>query len=474
LIFGVRRLAAAFWVAFAAIVIIAAFLRLHEITTYSLNNDEIVEVRWSSESLPKLFDHLWHDRVHPPFDYLVQWTIGRFDPPEWVRRIPPITAGILTVAFLMLLGRWWYSPLAGLAAGFFIAISPFHVRYSQEVRPYALGICFMVASFIALELYSRTVERRWFIAWFALVFLAGATLYLAGVVAAVGSIARIVFDWDGPLRTVRRRFPLIVVAWAVLYSPWLGVVFAATKTAPMPPERLEWTWWFHRLSAFGTGNEVYEPMSPGSWMFWGMVVVGLIACIRKPSAWPAAAWLLIGGAVTIVILQLRPHYAHVARYVMAPMTAAPLIAGFGFAFFWRWAPPRIAVSIATLAYAGFSLVTLTNYYDHGRPDWRTLVEFVHQRAKPGETVFLTNDWVVRNFGYYWLKLPRRTDVIVERYFRQHREFTGPAWIVAAHCRPREPMADVTPMWKHPPTDHADIRYVRPGQRLSLINELCPE
>ena len=161
------------------IVLLGAALRVHEITRWSMNNDEIAEVRWSSGRFTQVVYEAQRDAVHPPLDYFVHYAIAQMHGPEWLHRVPPAIFGIATIASIIILGSLWFSPVAGLVAGFLIAIAPTHIRFSQEVRPYSMGVFFVCASLAALELYARSQKRKWTVSWFVFVFLAGATLYFS-------------------------------------------------------------------------------------------------------------------------------------------------------------------------------------------------------------------------------------------------------------------------------------------------------
>src|SRR4029078_9698112 len=95
-----------------------------------------------------------NDMGRPPLDYIAQHELGLAGAPDWVRRIPPVFFGTATIGLVILLGTLWCGPLAGLLAGFFLAIAPLHVRFSQEIRPYSMSLFFMTASIVALELYA--------------------------------------------------------------------------------------------------------------------------------------------------------------------------------------------------------------------------------------------------------------------------------------------------------------------------------
>ena len=457
-----------------AVLLVAAALRLYGLAGWSLNNDEIAQVRWSSGSFGEMVHEVRADAVHPPLDYAVQWVLGKTGAPEWVRRVPSLMAGLLTVAGFILLGRWWHSPAAGAFAGILLAISPAHVRYSQEVRPYAIGIFFVVAALVGLELFAMTRRRRWAAVWFASVFLAGATLYLAGVMAALATITRVWIDRRDELQPVWRRLPLAIIAWTVMYAPWLRIVFRAARAhTPAAPEAPHWPWWEHRLHAFGTGPELVAPMTLGSWLFWLAVAGGVRISLDVPRLRTATSWLIAGCALTVALLQVRPHFPNTARYLMPAMIAGAVLAGAGMAVWWYRRLTRAAAVIVLGVIVFYAASSLRSYYADGRPRWREVAEFVHGRVQPGDKVVLTNNWVTRNFGYYWERMPPRP-ITIEQFNVEPGAIAGPAWIVTGQCSPRAPLAALELIRSYRGTEEAEVRYLPAGTSVATTTELCPE
>ncbi|HSP13670.1 MAG TPA: glycosyltransferase family 39 protein [Thermoanaerobaculia bacterium] len=458
----------------SAVMLIAAGLRLREIRRWSLNNDEIAEVRWSSKSFSGMMQEVRRDAVHPPLDYVLQFVMGRLGGPEWLRRLPPVLFGIGTVALIMILARLWFGTGAGIAAGFFAALAPMHIRYSQEVRPYSMALFFVCAALLALELYAMRRQRRWAIAWFVLVFLSGFTLYFAGMVAGATSVFRIFVARRDALTLLWKRLPLIVLAWTVLYAPWLFVVIRlANEKPPQPPDTLDWPWWQLRVQTFAAGDWRFEPVTLGSWAFWICVAMGAIAAIRFKPLRIALFWFAAGTALEILVLQLRPHYS-TPRYLMASWPGAFILAGAAIAWLMRSAPGRAAVPFILLLFAGHAALTLHVYYSGERSDWRGIAEYVYSRVKAGDNVMMANNWVQRNFGYYWAHLPARYDVGLIRYEQAYVDWPGPLWIVTGQCQPRQPLKGAGVMERWPMSEEAEVVYVRPGQKVSMKEELCPE
>ena len=460
---------------FAVLITLLAFgLRTYGLKQWSLNNDEIAEVRWASQSFGGMMKEVRNDLVHPPLDYILQHVMWLAGADEWQRRIPSVVFGTATVALLILLGRFWFSPGAGLAAGFLLALAPMHIRYTQEVRPYALGVCLIVIALYALERYARGGDRRWAIAWFVFVLLAGGTLYFAGMTAGVVSIARIFAGRNESLRLLWRRLPLIFVGWVVLYAPWLGIVLKVTARQPIVPrDELGKYWWLYRMHAFAAGDVPYERVSLGSWIFWAAVLVGLVLSFRHKLLRVAAVWFVGCTVLSIIVLQLRPHYPS-PRYLMPAAMGAFLLAGAAIAALSRRSIGKAVAIGVVLLFTAFATITLDKYYRGTRSDWRAVAHFVYDRAKPGDTVILANPWVVRNFGFYWLSLPNRPGVAVERFSTSTRDFIGPAWIVTGQCQIRPVLFPVGMMLELPMTEYSQVRYLRPGQRLPMNEEICPE
>jgi len=457
-----------------SLVFLASLLRLGHLQRRALDNDEIAEVRWSSLPFPEMMTAVKADVVHPPGDYIVQFVIGRRGP-EWVRRLPSVITGAASVGLMIVLGTWWISWRTGAFAGLLLAVSPIHVFYSQQVRPYSCALFYILSSLVALELYAKTQRRRWAAAWFALVFFAGGTLYFAGMIATSAGIVRIFLDRKDRLRPLWRLLPLIVIAWAALYSPWFSVIrTAATRPSPNPPAKLDWAWWTWHLQSLAAGSDrTWEPVSVASWAFWFIVAAGGLISIRVRLLRVAAFMFLGGAAIEIALLQIHPHYPAV-RYLMPSWIFGFILAGAALDRFSRhWTSTPVAGAIPLL-FVGCASVKIDEYYRGDRSDWLEIATYVHERIRPGDSLVVANPWVARNFGYYWHDLPVVPDLRIERYSPNGGELVGPAWIVTGGCFPREAVRVAPLMKRFPRTELAEVRFLRPGKRMPTTEELCPE
>lgn len=449
---------------------LALVLRCVSLDRFSLGNDEIDEVRWSREPYARLIQRAADDGVHPPLEFSVQAVLSRAGAPEWVRRVPGVLAGVGAVALTLFLAGRWFGPLAGVVGGLLLAFSPIHVRYSQEVRPYSLGLLLLLAGVAALEGYRRRPRASLAGLWFLSVLAAAWTLYFAGLLAGLLGIGFIALFRKTDLRRLWKRLPLAFAGWLVLYIPWLPAILSvARKTPPMEAEKLDLAWLAYRLQVLGTGDWLVEPLSAGSWAFWALVATGLVLAWRSRPAAFCAAWLLGGAAVLVLVLQLRPHFPAV-RYLLPAWLGAVFLAAHAVARLSAKPLLRLASFVAVGLVLAFDLRTLSAYYDHGRPEWNKVADYVRRNVAPGQRVVAVNFWTFRNFGYYW------ADAGYGAVQRPSLEWggervSGPAWIVLAAC-PLRPDArgelDRLPlMTEFPLTNRCEVRFLAEGQSVPL-------
>ena len=78
------------------------------------------------------------------FDGLIRFIVYLFGANEWSLRAVSFLSGVLAVPSLYLLGyKITRKTLSPLIAAFLLAINPWHITYSSEMAPYAIGSLFL-------------------------------------------------------------------------------------------------------------------------------------------------------------------------------------------------------------------------------------------------------------------------------------------------------------------------------------------
>lgn len=144
------------------ILLLALVLRLWNINQ-SLWLDEAAQAIESRHAVDVILRNMPAD-FHPPFFHLLTHYWLKLGEAEWVMRMLPVLLGLGSVVFTYLLAKELFGRKVALISSLFLAINPFHIYYSQELRPYMAGVFFAAAS--TYFLWKRiTGNFKWWVAY---------------------------------------------------------------------------------------------------------------------------------------------------------------------------------------------------------------------------------------------------------------------------------------------------------------------
>jgi uncharacterized membrane protein len=106
--------------------------------------DEAAQAMMSSSSVASIW-RLEGD-FHPPLFHTLLHYWMKLSTTEAYMRLMPLIFGVATIYLLYLFGKRFFNEKIALMASFFLAISPYHVIYSQELRSYSLLVLFSLLS----------------------------------------------------------------------------------------------------------------------------------------------------------------------------------------------------------------------------------------------------------------------------------------------------------------------------------------
>lgn len=386
------------WFMLGAITAAALVIRLFRIDHFSFGLDEILQGYWIQGSWDFFWKSLRFDAVHPPLDYLVARFVENVRPTDWVRKLPDVLWGCLTVGALGFLIARRAGRAAGIVAALLLAVAPFHVRYSQEFRPYSLSLFLLTAALVLLDRHLERPSLWRLVVLFAASLATAYTLYFAAVVLAIGAGAMVIEDSfaedPGRRRNARRflvRSPVFTAAIFLAYLPWWPVVVEAGRrppmaaAAPLTLARADRT-----FSFFLFANEGDQPLGVPGAMYLALAIAGLAVALRRPGLRFLAAWS-VGGFVAIEIIgQIHPHYDFVRRFLPAGLALIPL-AALTLALLVRRPPAGVVAAVAIAGILLFDARSLSHYFRDGRADWRPLAAYL--KARPSEErVFTENQY----------------------------------------------------------------------------------
>jgi hypothetical protein len=121
-----------------AITVVGALLRMFDIGSKGLWLDEAFSVWMGRQPPSEMLSWLVRIDQHPPLYYLLLHSWMRLGDDAATVRAFSALASALTIPVVYFLGRRLAGGKVGLLGALILALSPFHVRFAQEARMYAL------------------------------------------------------------------------------------------------------------------------------------------------------------------------------------------------------------------------------------------------------------------------------------------------------------------------------------------------
>lgn len=230
---------------FSAVLLLAVALRLYNLGEWDMWTDE-VQTLWTSQSGQFREGPMY--RTAPLNFLLTGFAVGLLGPNELGSRLVPFLAGVLTVALFFPIMRRWIGGRAALFGMLVVALSMWHVYWSQTARHFALQTLLILGAVYAFLSYWRE-GRRAGLAGAAGLLLAALFVHSSSGFFVAGFLVFVTADWilpsgkgfTGPQAgRVRKHVLALVVLCAplVVYLPvyfGLGSYLLEHKTAWNPP-----------------------------------------------------------------------------------------------------------------------------------------------------------------------------------------------------------------------------------------------
>jgi len=279
--------------------------------------------------------------IHPPayFLFMHGW-IALLGDGEWALRLPPLILGLGSLVLVQRLGRRLFSEPVGWIAAWGMTLSPTHIWYSTEGRPYAANLFLALA---CLALYLRDRERpslgRHGVLALVLTLTAWSHYYLAAIPAGI-------LAWEMLERP--RGWRARALAGALALGLAVGLVLGKAYLSEVPTSKgylrsfglLEW--WRLWFVWFPTGSALQPLGSQGLWgaglhrvLPWGwfaLFALGVVSAWRQNRR--ALGWVLgLGAAIPagLWVLAWAGHgQVYIERSALPSMPFVYLLMAVGF------------------------------------------------------------------------------------------------------------------------------------------------
>lgn len=374
-----------------AITVTGGVLRLYHLGEWSLWIDEVHTLR---DAVIKTEAEFWAESGtarYPIGFFLLRW-LEPFLPSasEGSYRLPFAFFGICSVPLLATLSRRVIGTGPALFAALLLAVSPWHLFWSQSVRFYTVELFFVLLAAASFYAGVESGRRRWLLTSLGFAGLAALThpsaaLIIVGFVVFLVVLRFEPFAWPERLdaRAVMTFALPLVVGGLVVSTTVTEAVSAFSKTKPEDTTFLHLvntTVWFVRVPLLVAGVG-------GGYLLWfrsRRLALFLIVMIVVPSMGIGLASLKVRTSAQYLFFTL-PFWCVLASYAVFEIIA-------------RVEQTRARSFAVRAILFGFLLVDqvaqnhLYFHYRHGdRSMWRIAANFIQDRSSPDDIFVATNE-----------------------------------------------------------------------------------
>jgi mannosyltransferase len=393
----------------------------------------------------------WHWLVavdaHPPVYYaLLHVWLRLFGDGAAAARSLSALCGTLALPLFFATARRIVDRRTALLGTFILAVSPFHVRFAQEVRMYAFITLAVAAS---LYLTSRLIfdqERRGWL-WLSLalsetaVMLTHNTAVLFPLALNVGVLGPVAYQALTGRRTSLPIADARAFGWRwikyqalalFLWLPWLVPLFSQTSMLyqrhwiPDVSERLVW----RALENFSFSSVPRDFPHLRGWIAFYLMLAaaGLVGLWRLKARGLLLAALFVVPILSELLISLaRPMFLDRTLIWATPAYYLLIAAGIrwlgsGLAALDTDGKPRPAPAPMRLARLGAQLALIAvvcvptwfalrhYYFEYQKEEWATAARFVARRSRPGDVIVFNTILGQVPFEYYFRSYGRQVEM----------------------------------------------------------------
>jgi 4-amino-4-deoxy-L-arabinose transferase-like glycosyltransferase len=368
-----------------AVILLAGCLRFFRLGEWSLWGDEI----FSLGSKPDGF-------VQSTTTQLIHWATALLGTSEWSARLVPALIGTVSIVLLYFPIRKLFGVPVAMLSSALLAVSPWHIYWSQNARFYVLLLLFYTLALTFFIGWRRIKPLYCLVVFFGLAkerMLAGIS---SGQPALPLSIQFLPFDRGGfRLRNL-----------AIFYGPLilLGMVFAWPFLLDIPG-------WLRGFSRINT-NPFW--LFSGTVYYIGLPIVllaatGAVYFLMKRSR--AALYLSLGATIPLAVILLSSLFQYSAnRYAFVSLTSWIILAALACAELLTSLSGSLRIFavglvVVLLATSLSEDILYFQYQNGNRENWKAAFEFIQENRKPGEPVVIERPELGllsgRRGGQYW-------------------------------------------------------------------------
>lgn len=386
------------------------FLRFYNLGKYDFWFDEILSISFAS-NIDK-FNIIDSYIDTPPLFYFLLSFWLRLGNSEFILRLLPFIFGVLSIPAIYLVGRKLFDKKVGLIAAFILAISPFHVYYSQELRTYTL-VTFL--ALMTIYYLIKSLKENKISYWVGFIIFTTLTLYSHNIALFLMiAVNCYFFLFYKKYKVLLRRWLISQFFVFLLYLPWVKIGFEqllqskATEALGWIPKGYLFNF-IRTFFIFNVGCNAHETTHVLALLLIFTLFLLSIWNIENKEIYLLLCWLFIPIAISIVISKLIT-WVFLFKTLIYVSSAYYLLISYGLSKI----KPNKAFLCFLLLFSILSGLSLKNYYQSifysDKYNFYSSVKFnkeiklaagyINQNYKKGDIVLHACQATNQPFAYY--------------------------------------------------------------------------
>ena len=401
---------------FPAIIVLAFLLRIYRLGLYDLWFDEVL-CAFQRFDLKNILNGRILDS-NPPLYFIILHFFTPQKASEFILRLPSAIFGTLTVLALYGFAKRFFDGKTALISGFLLAISPFHIYYSQEVKMYSLFILF---SFLSVSFLILSIREDKYFFWAGFIISSTLNLYTHYYAILVTSVEIITFiiailgsgrspDLPFTKKTIKNCIASNVLI-LLFFSPWIPIMLrehffktAGFVTTWIPKPTLKTFFYTFKNFAVGFSSTRWNYLIAAI-IFGFLLILGFFELYRKKVLFFfIVPFFFIPILTLFLVSQYRPIYLD--RYLSFLIPVFCLIVSLGMSKFKPGSVAMLLLLITLFSVSGYARLYENLPYlnqapgEHERIPIKPAVKYIEDNFHEGDIVGHSCRSTLLSFEYY--------------------------------------------------------------------------
>lgn len=404
-----------------AILVFGFLVRMFQLGQDILWYDEvgvygITKVKSLADIVPIVQSHV----MAMPLDYVITWLISHLGSSNAILRFPSVVWGMFTLPVCYLFFKELSNSRTAIYSTLLLAISPFHIQYSQELRFYAsLTFFYLLSTYTLFQAMKNPEWKRWLI--FTVITIIGVYFHVFVLLVLANGLIWFLFGKE----TKENRqivFRFLVPAATIILLAFTAGFFAFSGRVTFANPFLDPGLTFTQALFMGLGWLPFYSNSPELAWVWGLVslllqIWGVMLLMRNPRS--PSALLAISTFIQIGViigLDLFKQYFFMPRQLLLFLPILMYVAGLAVSDLDRrlsnwtalsagWisqgkagqAVSALLVSVLLL----INLPALATYYNGTKGNADKITTYIYDSWRSGSKVLVINPYYAGYFNYFF-------------------------------------------------------------------------